>query len=75
VTHKFALRQEVDVLPHPGFTGTIVLIDLYGNDGKPRYLLDCHPGALSHYVWYIHPDGYGAEKVLAANWFNEDQLG
>lgn len=74
MNHKYALHEMVET-PERGFLGKVVFIDLYGGKNKqPRYLLDCLPGALGHYIWCIHPDGYGDDKVLAANWFDEDEL-
>lgn len=52
-----------------GRTGTVLAIEYHG-DGN-RYLLDCHPGALGHYVWIRLPDGKG---VYAANWLHESQI-
>lgn len=73
--HKYALYQEMRIKAHPGWTGKIIFIDLYGGkDQQPKYLLNCMPGALAYYTWCVHPDGYGTEKVIAANWFEETEI-
>jgi hypothetical protein len=72
--HKFALHEMVDI-PNHNRIGNIIFIDLFGGkDNQPRYLLDCFPGAVGHYIWCVHPDGYGDDKIIAANWFDEDEL-
>ncbi len=66
------MGQELQT-PRPGWTGTVVLIDVYAK----RYLLDCHPGALGGYVWYKVPEGmldYQSGGILAGNWFHESEL-
>lgn len=73
--HKFNLHEKVNLINFPGYFGKIIFIDLFGGTGhKPRYLLDCCPGALGGYIWCIHPDGQEPGKLMAANWFNEDEL-
>lgn len=73
--HKFDLHQELDLLKHPGYFGKVIFIDLYGGPNRtPRYLLDCSPGACGGYIWCICSGGYGPDNLVAANWFNEDEL-
>lgn len=70
---KFEVNQEVEIIAKPGHTGTVVMIDVYGK----KYLLDCHPGALSNYTWYKVPEGmlsYVSGGILAGNWFHEEEL-
>lgn len=62
---KFQVGQELKILSEPGWTGTVVLIDIY----EKKYLLDCHPGAMSYYTWYATEKG-----LLAGNWVHEDDL-
>ena len=69
---KFQVGQKLEIISEPGYTGTVVMIDIY----EKKYLLDCHPGALGNYVWYKVPDGlfpWGG-GVWAANWVEESDL-
>jgi len=69
---KYEVGQHLEILPHPGWTGKVILIDIHAK----RYLLDCCPGALGHYVWYKVPPSIlnYPGGVLAGNWFHEDEL-
>jgi hypothetical protein len=72
--HKFGIGDRLKIKSEPGYTGKVLLIRLYGLNGEPEYLLDCHPGALAYYDYYVHPEGYGLEKIIAANWVTESDL-
>lgn len=68
---RFKVGQTVSILTELGYTGKVVMSEPYC--GRGRYLLDCHPGALSGYVWLWMQTADGPDLV-ALNWFAEGQL-
>lgn len=70
---EFRIGEEVRILTEPGWTGTVLMVEPF----KRMYLLDCHPGAISGYNYYLFPDpsvGPSGAKFLAANWVCEEDL-